>query len=228
MGKKFNVKVMGFAEEKRNLSPCNDMNCEEGHLGGYLRSRKGQNSSVPSREHGDPATWTPKLWDWAYEKLGVRSVLDLGCGEGHSTKFFKDLGCAVLGIDGSLQAKRDSLIPDFHVNHDFVNGPFLLEKQFDLVWCCEFVEHVEERFSENFLKTFLAGGKFLMLTFASPGQPGWHHVNCRPGSYWIKKLEAIGFALDPFLTHESRNVAEPGHYQRKGLLFVRRMTNRPL
>ena len=219
---------MGFIEEKPNISRGNTMNCDEGHLGGYIRSTKHQNSPGPSREQGDPATWTPNLWLWVHERLGVRSVLDMGCGEGHSTKFFAELGCDVLGLDGSLQAKRDSVISDFHVIHDFVHGPFLLDRQFDLVWCCEFVEHVEEQFSKNFLKTFLASGKYLMLTFASPGQPGWHHVNCQPGSYWIKKLEAIGFFLDPFLTYESRNVAEPGHYQRKGLLFVRRGQSRPL
>ncbi|MDR4492884.1 MAG: class I SAM-dependent methyltransferase [Nitrospirales bacterium] len=216
---------MTFSKEQTNIGHGNGMNTEEAHLGGYIRSDKNQGFSSLLREHGDPATWTPQLWEWAYKKLSVRSVLDVGCGEGHSTKFFKDLGCAVLGIDGSLQAKRDSVIPDFHVSHDFVNGPFLLDRQFDLVWCCEFVEHVEERFSENFFQTFSAGGKFLMLTYASPGQPGWHHVNCQPGSYWIKKLEAIGFAVDPFLTYESRNVAEPGHYQRKGLLFVRKVSS---
>ena len=212
---------MQFSDVKTKIGHCHEMNCEEGHLGGYLRSSNGKNSSSLWREPGDPATWTPHLWLWAYERLGVRSLLDIGCGEGHSTKFFRDLGCDVLGIDGSLQAKRDSVITDFHVIHDFVHGPFLIEKKFDLVWCCEFVEHVEERFSENFLGTFLASRKYLMLTFASPGQQGWHHVNCQPGSYWVKKLEAIGFLLEPLLTYESRNVAEPGHYRERGLLFVR-------
>ena len=143
---------MHSLEEQTNLGICHDMNCEERHLGGYIRSRKRKRSASGWREHGDPATWTPQLWLWAYERLGVRSLLDIGCGEGHSTKFFKDLGCDVLGIDGSLQAKRDSVIPDFHVIHDFANGPFLVHKPFDLVWCCEFVEHVEERFSNELRK----------------------------------------------------------------------------
>jgi SAM-dependent methyltransferase len=213
---------MQFSEGQTNRGHCNDMNCEEGHLGGYIRSSSLPTLSGLCIEHGDPLTWTPQLWLWAYERLGVRSVLDIGCGEGHSAKFFQELGCKVLGVDGSIQAREHSLIPNTHIIHDFRNGPYVvIEQEFDLVWCCEFVEHVEEDYLDNFLATFAGSRKYLLLTYATPGQPGWNHVNCQPGSYWIKKLEAIGFLLDPLLTYESRNVAEPGHYQRKGLLFVR-------
>src|SRR5688572_33082149 len=57
---------------------------KDGHLGGYIRG-------------GDPGTWCPHLWSWVVEQFGIKSVLDVGCGEGHSTRFFRDLGCDVLG-----------------------------------------------------------------------------------------------------------------------------------
>ncbi len=110
-----------------------DMNLEEGHLGGYIRGCQSEVATVYGYEHGDPATWTPKLWRWAYESLGVRSVLDVGCGEGHAAGFFRDLGCRVLGVDGSLQARRDSVIPDWHVTHDFSGGSYFPADDFDLV-----------------------------------------------------------------------------------------------
>ena len=77
------------------------MNTQEGHLGGYVMSRH-PDSVKRGWVNGDPATWFPGLWSWASETLGVDSVLDVGCGEGHSTKFFAGLGCRVLGVDKFL------------------------------------------------------------------------------------------------------------------------------
>lgn len=200
---------------------ANNMNDEEGHLGGYIRASSTPAPSGLCIEHGDPATWTPNLWYWVYEILEVRSVLDVGCGEGHGAGFFHGLGCKVLGVDGSRQAKRDSVIPTHQVVHDFVDGPYLPGAVFDLVWACEFVEHVDERYIDNFLATFRCSRQYVMMTFTPPGQPGWHHVNCQPHTYWIETLQRIDFIFAPALTWAARQVAEPGHFRHKGLVFVR-------
>lgn len=94
-------------------------------------------------------------------------------------------------------------------------------RRFDMVWSCEFVEHVEERYMPNFLVTFGSSDRYIMLTYAEPGQLGWHHVNCQPAEYWIDQLTGIGFRFDQSLTEMSRAVAGQGHYHRKGLAFVR-------
>ena len=126
-------------------------------------------ATSPGHQHGDPMTWYPDLWRWAVTRLGVQSVLDVGCGEGLAAAFFRDLGCRVLGIDGSSQAKQASRIPDRHIQHDYTNGPYTPAENFDLVWSCEFVEHVEAQFSSNFLATFAAAGRYLLMTHATPG-----------------------------------------------------------
>jgi hypothetical protein len=48
--------------------------------------------------------------------------------------------------------------------------------------------------------------KVVAMTHAVPGQPGYHHVNCQPAEYWIKKLEGIGFKYNEELSLECRNL----------------------
>ena len=181
----------------------------EGHLGGYI-------------EGGDPATYFPALWDWLVNWQGVKSVLDVGCGEGIALDYFRSLGCRVLGIEGVEQNRPGEIL-----THDFTKGPVLpVGPRFDLVWSCEFVEHVEAQYEENFLTAF-EHGDLVLMTHADPGQSGYHHVNCQPASYWIGRLHDHGFILDGRLTERTREIAlatnpDPwNHYARSGLAFVR-------
>ena len=59
-------------------------------------------------------------------------------------------------------------------------------------WCCEFVEHVEEKYVHNFMKTFNECS-LVAMTHGVPGQPGHHHVNCQTPEYWIKHFKEYGF-----------------------------------
>lgn len=186
----------------------------EGHLGGFILG-------------GDPATWCPHLWRWAIDRFAVRSMLDVGCGEAHSTRFFRDLGCEVQGLEGCQRAIDQSAAPGSVALHDFCEGPFHGIRRYDLVWSCEFLEHVDARFVPNILHTFDLATKAILLTHAFPGQEdGHHHVNCRPSRYWIRHVEALGFECDVAATLEARTVTlddYPGinHFARSGLVFVR-------
>ncbi len=157
------------------------------HLGGF----------VPA---GDPATWFPDLWKWMVEEHGVQSVIDVGCGAGHSVQFFKDLGCRVIGIDGVAQEDPDI------IEWDFMKGPLMTNDEFDLAWSCEFVEHVPEQHVGNFMETFKAA-KIVLLTHSEPGQPGHHHVNSQASGFWLEQFDAAGFEFDPGLTIEARRLA---------------------
>jgi SAM-dependent methyltransferase len=188
-------------------------NISENHLGGYIYSSK-------NYPHGDELTYSPHLWKWLIKKLKVNSILDIGCGEGHSTKYFSELGCDVLGIDGSKKAIKNSAIPHRVVLHDFTGGKYILNRKYDAIWCCEFVEHVEEKYKNNFLETFKFAEKYIFLTYADLGQKGWHHVNCQPKEYWIRELEKNGFEFNSKLTLAARCMAEMGHFRKKGLIFI--------
>lgn len=187
---------------------------EQAHLGGYVKG-------------GDDATFYPDLWKWLVKDHGVRTVLDIGCGEGHSLKAFRELGCEVVGTDGIAQED-----PDIHVV-DYTKGPpedlwaygAVPATEFDLGWCCEVVEHIEERYLPNLLSDFERCG-LICMTFAEPGQQGYHHVNLQTADYWLGALAAIGFQLDRPLTDMTRlrsaaNTNPYNHYRRSGLAFTR-------
>lgn len=196
------------------MSKLMDKMVKDGHLGGYIRG-------------GDPGTWCPALWRWAIDTFQVRSMLDVGCGEGHSARFFLEQGCDILGVEGCPQALADTAIPGQVVGHDFTVGACQPPRPIDLVWSCEFLEHVESRYEDNILATFAHAQKAILVTHAFPGQDdGHHHVNCRPSRHWIQRIDALGFTCDVALTIQARTVTlqdAPGfnHFARSGLVFVR-------
>lgn len=182
----------------------------QGHLGGYVEG-----------EHGDEATWYPELWQWFIDRMHVTSMIDVGCGTGVTVKFFQKLGVKAHGVDGL--AKGAWIVP-----HDYTLGSYMPDPV-DLIWCCEFVEHVQEQYMVNFLQTFKSA-KIVALTHAEPGQAGHHHVNCKTSQYWIGAMAAIGYKFDDIFTKIARiaariNPSPWNHFVRAGLIFIRNGEN---
>ena len=175
---------------------------EHPHLGGNING-------------GDKGTFYPALWEWLVERYSIKTVLDVGCAEGHAMEQFSKLGCFVLGIDGLSQ--NIAKCKQFTKVHDLTKSPFLCEKV-DLVWCCEVVEHIEEKFVDNVIKT-LSNGKYIAMTCALPKQRGYHHVNCQPCSYWVNLLGKDYL----FLENDSRLSREKFkdclYWSRSGMIF---------
>jgi hypothetical protein len=93
-----------------------------------------------------------------------------------------------------------------------------------LVHCQEVVEHVEEKYLENVLAS-LACGKLILITAATPGQGGHHHVNEQPLEYWVDNLKRHDCEILPEDTRRVRRLAQADgalHLARTGLLFANR------
>jgi len=205
---------MNLMEITKDLTMVN-----EGHVGGFIIQK-------------DPATYTPKLWKYICEKFNIKKVLDVGCGMGHAINEFNNYCEDVVGIDGSKYVVENSPLKEQIFYHDFSVGTLETENKYDLCWSCEFVEHVEEKYRDNFLEVF-SYAKYLAITYAEPGQPGHHHVNCQPKEYWIENLKRYGFEYDEETTEELRNVAyqdaveinpqyKDNHFNLRGLFFVKK------
>lgn len=75
--------------------------------------------------------------------LGIKSLLDVGCGKGISTSWFVTHGLDfVQCVEGSHDAVTNSIVPDKEervVEHDFSRGPWWPDRTVDAAWAVEFV-----------------------------------------------------------------------------------------
>jgi SAM-dependent methyltransferase len=183
------------------------------HLGGAILE-----------DGGDRDTWMPDVWERLITDYAIRSVVDVGCGAGFSTRWFEErIGCAnVLGVEGD-PAAFDKRRSERIVLHDYTLGPFDPGHDFDLGWTSEFVEHVDARYVANWMAS-LRRCRFVCMTFAVPGQGGYHHVNEQPEEYWLEKFAAAGFEHVPKETARLRATSSGQVYGRPTLTFFRRTT----
>ena len=78
------------------------------------------------------------------EKYDIKTLIDLGCGNGAAVKQYETLGIECWGVDGDWTRlpKEDNFIL-----HDFTLGKIEFEPNditFDCAYSFEFLEHVEE------------------------------------------------------------------------------------
>lgn len=155
-----------------------------------------------------------------FKSAGAKSYLDIGCGPGGMLDTALEMGYDVQGVDGDFTVDRKN--PNNVIIHDYTTGPLILDNQYDLVWSCEFVEHVYEEHLPNFMKTFQAG-KTICMTYAPPKKKGHHHVNLQLESYWIDIFEKYQFTFDAKLTAHLRSISsmEREFFREYGLVFTK-------
>jgi hypothetical protein len=141
---------------------------------------------------------SPALYTYLVKNINVRSVIDVGCGRGISTRWFHDHNVDVLCVEGSHDTVAKSYLPpDKIVEHDFALGPWWPAKTYDLAWCVEVLEHVGRHNMRNYLPIFHRSA-IIMVTHAMTG--GHHHVETHEPDWWIDRLQMQGFVYSPRLT----------------------------
>lgn len=182
---------------------------ENPHLGGYIPGGDAYTRELEIKKF--LTTFIPDL----------RSVLDIGCGDGAYMDDWVDLGLSpnnVMGLEGLAEGVRCSRGRGFNCfQYDFTTPYLPHVPEVDLGWCVEVVEHVEQRHLHKLIDVFLKC-RFVAMTFAQPGQEGWHHVNCQREGYWRNALFPW-FKHRQALSSRARNVAT-GHGKRI-LIFER-------
>ena len=179
----------------------------------------GQESLGGNLRHGDTDAITPGLWRYMVDRFAIRSVLDIGAGEGHALNAFHRMGLVAHGFDGLERNVRNARFPI--ALHDLTRGPYVFPC--DMTHCVEVVEHIEESHLDNLLAT-LANAPVIFMTHALPGQLGHHHVNTREEAYWVDKIGARGYRLskdNESFREMARRHNENSYFAKSGLVFLK-------
>jgi len=142
---------------------------------------------------------------WLHNELECQSFCDLGCGPGGMVEEALEVGFNhVVGIDGDFTIKRFD--ESKFIIHDFTKGTVkeLPLNLYDVCWCVEFVEHVDEHYIPNYVD-IMKRCKYVVMTHALPGKKGHHHVNCQEASYWIDKFKEYHLYQSKNLTESLRS-----------------------
>ncbi len=178
-------------------------------------------------KNSDPRSWCPKLWLWMVNDLHVRSVLDVDRCEGQAAKFFKDIGCEVLGLEDPQKIFVENLMQGSVIRHDFSREAYIPKRTFDVIWGCYSLEQIEEKDLVNVLETFKFANKFIFIAPQKLLDRGTERSSyLRSSSLWIKRLENIGFCCDVQLTQQARIISLEdfsgiNYFAQSGLVFKR-------
>lgn len=151
-------------------------------------------------QHGGGTNVDVESLKYAIKHWNVKSMLDIGCGTGEHVLSAESLGLDAYGVDGSSDIPKLSNFQK--VDYRVSNSTF--DREFDLAWSVEFVEHVEEQYIPIFMKDFQKC-KRVILTAAPKFWGGKNHVNEQSEIYWIDVFQRHGFIFD---LRESLNVRE--------------------
>ena len=154
-------------------------------------------------EHAGGTNIDIGLMPFLKKNSNIKTILDVGCGPGENVRYCRKLGFQAFGIDGDKSTiPKDNFFEyvDYRKKSSNFTGPF------DLCWCVEFAEHIEERYINNFIIDFKKC-KALIFTAAPEGWGGVGHVNEQKQEYWIKTFQTKGFEFKPSVTKEIRKIS---------------------
>lgn len=155
----------------------------------------------------------------------ISTMLDIGCGPGDQVRTAINLGISAQGVDGDVRVINENKDITIH-ECDYTLSSF--EKDVDLIWSTEFVEHVEEMYQTNYMNTF-ARAKHVFITFAPPGKSGNHHVNLKSKEYWIEIFSKYGLKYDEKITQQIKDASTmQREFVKENGLYFRRVEERKI
>lgn len=163
---------------------------------------------------------------WLRERCGD-TLLDVGCSVGGQVGKALEMGFDAYGFDGdySLTTNPAATNLDRIFFGDLTKCSPQFPIKFDVIWCVEVAEHIEEAFVGNLLSMLAKNLKLNgMLVFTANDGPGHHHVHLKPMEWWIEALRSHGLIYSQWYTAELREQSTMGRefIRKTGIVCHRR------
>ena len=130
------------------------------------------------------------LADRFIEWFHPRHVVDVGCGEGHLVKAFRDRGVKALGFDGDPSPGVDMV---FNLADPAAYQPSIGDEKADLAVSLEVGEHLPDEASRVLVSWLCEHARTVAFSAALPKQGGPNHINERPPAYWVERFAEHGY-----------------------------------
>ena len=132
----------------------------------------------------------------------MKTIIDIGCGNGKYTSALNEAGYLCLGFDGSpLTPELTNMRCDVMDFSQSVNIG-----KFDLVLSLEVGEHIPVEYEQTFIDNLCNHSKkSILISWAVEGQPGTGHVNCRNNDYIISEMKKRDFIFDEDISQYFRD-----------------------
>ena len=129
--------------------------------------------------------------------LDVHTAADFGCGPGWYVAMMRRMGIAAQGYDANPHTPDISkvfFLNGFHCQQLDLSEEARADNPFEFVMSLEVGEHIPPQFQDTFLDNVAYNSsRYVLLSWAVPGQPGDGHVNMLSNETVIKEMKARGF-----------------------------------
>jgi SAM-dependent methyltransferase len=155
--------------------------------------------------------------------LNVRSVVDVGCGDGSWLGVFSKFGVEdVLGLDGEYVDRGMLQIRADHFRAADLREPLVLARVFDLAISLEVAEHLPPECAPTLVESLTRLAPAVLFSAAIPFQGGDNHLNEQWLDKWASLFKERDYvAIDCIRRRVWQNDSVEWWYAQNTLLFAR-------
>jgi SAM-dependent methyltransferase len=155
--------------------------------------------------------------------LPVRSVVDIGCGDGSWLAVFRELGVDdIHGVDGEYVDRALLQIPHDCFQALDLAQPLRLERVFDLAISLEVAEHLPQDCAPGFVEGLTRLAPFVLFSAAIPFQGGDNHINEQWPDAWAALFKRHDYVPVDFIRKRVwQDNSVEWWYAQNTLLFAR-------
>jgi hypothetical protein len=173
--------------------------------------------------HEEGHIFDPELAQALADLFPRQRLCDLGCGPGKYVRFLREHHIDCDGFDGNPNTPE---ITGGTCGVLDLSEPVQLGREYDAIISLEVAEHIPRKYQDVYLANLTAHAKrWLVMSWAVPGQAGDGHVNNRPNIFAVWKIHRFGFQFDLGKTRLLRKRASLIWFQNTILVFSRGTTH---